>query len=184
MALIRHLAALRPGPMTSPTASAKAALRALARRWLTLDAEIKSHDADLDALTAACAPTLEGGSWHVDWHGGRDADPGRRQSRAHPLGSGLCQAVRRLSHSGLERQDHRATGSTAAAIVRPMRLSIVWSLSGCAAIHPPSPTSVDERQKVRARWRSFAVSSALSHERSSAISAAPTGLPQRSLPAS
>jgi transposase len=59
MALIRHLAALRPGAMTSPTASAKAALRALARRWLMLDAEIKSHDADLDALTAACAPALK-----------------------------------------------------------------------------------------------------------------------------
>ena len=59
MALVRHLAALRPGAMTSPTASAKAALRALARRWLMLDAEIKGHDAALDALTTACAPTLK-----------------------------------------------------------------------------------------------------------------------------
>jgi transposase len=31
MALVRHLAELRPGAMTSPTASAKASLRALAR---------------------------------------------------------------------------------------------------------------------------------------------------------
>jgi transposase len=59
MALIRHLAALRPGGITNPTASAKAALRALARRWLVLDAEIKSHDAALDALTTACAPALK-----------------------------------------------------------------------------------------------------------------------------
>lgn len=59
MALIRHLAALRPGAMTDPTASAKVALRALARRWLLLDAEIKSHDAALDALTTACAATLK-----------------------------------------------------------------------------------------------------------------------------
>jgi transposase len=59
MTLIRYLAALRPGAMTSPTAAAKATLRALARRWLMLDAEIKSHDADLDALTTACAPTLK-----------------------------------------------------------------------------------------------------------------------------
>src|SRR3954447_21761640 len=58
MALIRHLAALRPGALTSTTASAKAALRALARRWLTLDAEIQAHDAHLDALTAACTPAL------------------------------------------------------------------------------------------------------------------------------
>jgi transposase len=58
MRLIRHLAALRPGALTSPRASVKAALRALARRWLALDAEIKAHDAHLDALTAACTPTL------------------------------------------------------------------------------------------------------------------------------
>ncbi len=44
MALIRHLAALRPGPMISTVASAKTALRAIARRWLTLDAEIRAHD--------------------------------------------------------------------------------------------------------------------------------------------
>ena len=58
MALIRHLAALRPGPILSVTASAKAALRAIARRWLTLDAEIRAHDADLEALTASCVPAM------------------------------------------------------------------------------------------------------------------------------
>ena len=58
MTLIRHLAALRPGPILSATASAKAALRAIARRWLTLDAEIRAHDADLEALTASCAPAM------------------------------------------------------------------------------------------------------------------------------
>jgi transposase len=57
-ALVRHLAALRPGAMTSPTASAKASLRALARRWLDLDAEIKAHDAQLGTLVESCAPTL------------------------------------------------------------------------------------------------------------------------------
>jgi hypothetical protein len=58
MTLIRRLAALRPGVMTSVTASAKMALRAIARRWLALDAEIKEHDAHLEALTAARAPQL------------------------------------------------------------------------------------------------------------------------------
>ncbi len=37
MALVRHLAALRPGPLTSTTASTRACLRAIARRWLDLD---------------------------------------------------------------------------------------------------------------------------------------------------
>ena len=59
MALIRHLAALRPGALTSTTASTKTALRALARRWLALDAEITEHDLALDALTDACAPGLK-----------------------------------------------------------------------------------------------------------------------------
>ena len=39
MRVVNHLAALRPGPILSATASAKAVLRAIARRWLTLDAD-------------------------------------------------------------------------------------------------------------------------------------------------
>ncbi len=43
--LVRALAARRPGPRTSPTASARTVLRALARRWLALDAEIREQTA-------------------------------------------------------------------------------------------------------------------------------------------
>lgn len=42
MALIDRCAGLRPGPVTTPTAAAKHALRALARRWLTLAEEINA----------------------------------------------------------------------------------------------------------------------------------------------
>ncbi len=58
MALIRHLAALRPGPLTCTTASAKISLRAIARRWLDLDAEVRSHDAHLEELVEQCAPAM------------------------------------------------------------------------------------------------------------------------------
>jgi transposase len=58
MTLIRHLAALRPGPLTSTTASAETSLRAIARRWLALDEEIRGHDAHLEQLTRRCAPEL------------------------------------------------------------------------------------------------------------------------------
>ncbi len=58
MALLRHLAGLRPGPLTSTTASAKTSLRAIARRWLTLNEEIKTHDAHLEQLTGQLAPEL------------------------------------------------------------------------------------------------------------------------------
>jgi transposase len=57
-ALTRHLAALRPGPIDSTEASAKAGLRALARRWLALDDEIRNHDVHLDRLTRLSAPEL------------------------------------------------------------------------------------------------------------------------------
>jgi len=57
-ALVRHLAASRPGPLTTTTASAKAGLRAIARRWLDLDAEIGSHDAHLCRLAERCAPEM------------------------------------------------------------------------------------------------------------------------------
>jgi transposase len=58
MTMIRALAALRPGTMTSPTASAKLVLRALARRWLTLNAEIIEHDTALETLVRDRAPAL------------------------------------------------------------------------------------------------------------------------------
>jgi len=58
MALLHRLAALRPGPITSTLSSAKVSLRAIARRWLALDVEIKQHDVLLETLTAIRAPEL------------------------------------------------------------------------------------------------------------------------------
>lgn len=63
IALIRHAAALRPGNITSPTASAKASMRAIARRWLTLHEEIQTHEQALDRLVRDRAPGL------MDSHG-------------------------------------------------------------------------------------------------------------------
>ena len=57
-ALIRHLAALRPGPLASTEASARAGLRALAGRWLAPDEEIRSHDVHLEELMRLHAPEL------------------------------------------------------------------------------------------------------------------------------
>lgn len=56
--LIDRCAGLRPGSIGDTTASTKHALRALAARWLTLAAEIDSHDEVLDTITQAAAPTL------------------------------------------------------------------------------------------------------------------------------
>jgi transposase len=58
MVLIRRCAALRPGKVTDVTAAAKHALRAIARRWLDLDAEITAHEKTLGELTEQTAPQL------------------------------------------------------------------------------------------------------------------------------
>ena len=58
LTLVRHLAALRPGPMVSTAASAKVALKAIARRWLVLREEIEGHDRELDRLVSTNAPDL------------------------------------------------------------------------------------------------------------------------------
>ncbi len=57
-ALLDRCAGFRRGPIDSTTASAKHTLRALARRWLELAAEIAEHDRVLDQLTRTAAPTL------------------------------------------------------------------------------------------------------------------------------
>lgn len=56
--LIRHIAALRPGKITSPTASAKASMRAIARRWLALHEEIQTHERELERMVREKAPEL------------------------------------------------------------------------------------------------------------------------------
>ena len=58
VALIRHIAAFRPGDIDTPLASAKMAMKALARRWLWLNDEIIAHDAELQRLVTERAPTL------------------------------------------------------------------------------------------------------------------------------
>lgn len=60
-ALLDRCGGFRPGVVTDTTASAKHTLRALAKRWNDLDAEIDSHDRLLDDLTAQASPTLRDG---------------------------------------------------------------------------------------------------------------------------
>ena len=54
-------AGLRPGPIDTPTASAKYTLRALARRWMALTEEMALHDQHLARRTTETSPTLREG---------------------------------------------------------------------------------------------------------------------------
>jgi transposase len=57
-ALRDRCAGLRPGPVTTPSAATKHAIRALARRWILLEAEVKEHEQIIDAFTQAAAPAM------------------------------------------------------------------------------------------------------------------------------
>ena len=57
-ALLARCTRLAPGVLVDVTAAVKHAIRALATRWRVLAVEIDTHDAALDALTAAAVPTL------------------------------------------------------------------------------------------------------------------------------
>jgi transposase len=59
--LLKRCSLYRPGDIDDTTASAKHALRALAKRWTDLDNEITEHDKLLDVLTAQASPTLRDG---------------------------------------------------------------------------------------------------------------------------
>src|SRR5688500_2181884 len=56
--LLARAARFRPGPLNSPTAATRAAMTAVARRHLALDAELAGLDAELERLLAAAAPDL------------------------------------------------------------------------------------------------------------------------------
>jgi transposase len=56
--LVQATAGLEPGPVTTPVAAATLGLRALARRYQLLSAELTGLDAELDRLTRAAAPRL------------------------------------------------------------------------------------------------------------------------------
>ncbi len=58
VALVRHIAAFRPGEINNTMACAKAAMRALARRWLWLHVQIITHDKELERLVTARAPDM------------------------------------------------------------------------------------------------------------------------------
>ena len=57
-ALVGSGAAMRPGPLTTPTAATKTTLRTLARRRQQLQAELDRLDRQLQELVTAAAPTL------------------------------------------------------------------------------------------------------------------------------
>ena len=116
--LLTRCAGLRPGPVDTPTASAKHTLRALARRWMALSEEIAIHDQHLARLTTETAPTLREG-FGVGAHTAAELlivfadNPDRIRSEAAfatlcgacpiPASSGMTTGWHRLNRGGQRR---------------------------------------------------------------------------------
>jgi transposase len=110
IALIRHIAAFRPGALTSTTASAKTAMRALAQRWLALHDEIQAHDKALEQLASTVwsprhgSPTSSRVSAIIPSTGSTNCchGTGRRQTGSRIWSRPLEQRLRRThdDHAG------------------------------------------------------------------------------------
>ena len=108
MVLIRRCAALRPGAVVDPTTAAKHTLRAIARRWLALDAEIKTHEQVLSRLTGELVPDLVAAFGIGRRHRRRDAHRRRRQPRTGQVRAGVRPTLRGRPDTGLLGDDHPA----------------------------------------------------------------------------
>ncbi len=164
---IRACAALRPGPVADPASAVKTALRALARRWQALQAEIGDLETQLTPLVTAAAPGLLalpgiGVETAAQLLVTAGDNPDRLRSEASfarlcgaapiPVSSGRTD--RHRLHRGGDRQ---ANGAPCGASP--------WS--AWAATSRPRPTSPAAPPRARPRPRSCAASSATSPAKSS-----------------
>lgn len=162
--------ALRPGPVTDPTTAAKHTLRAIARRWLAMDAEIKTHEHVLNQLTTELVPDL------VAAFGiGADvpaemlivAGDNPERIKSEPAFARLCGVAPIPASSGMTTRHRLNPGGHRQANSAP--------LPGChrpLAVPPthPGPTTNAGRLRAGPRPRSSVVSSACWPAKSGATS--------------
>jgi transposase len=144
-ALVRACAAMRPGPLTSPTATTKAALRTLARRWQQLQAELDQLDGQLQTLVAAAAPTLLTLSGvGVDTAGQLLVTAGDNPQRLHSEAAfaHLCGAAPIPASSGRTDRHRLNRGGDRRANHALWRIALVRM-----RCHPPTRAYVERRTK-------------------------------------
>jgi hypothetical protein len=175
-ALVRLCAAMRPGPLTSPSAATKASLRTLARRWQQLQAELDHLDTQLQELVASLAPTLLAlPGVGIDTAGQLLVTAGDNPNGCAPKPpSRTCAAP---PPSPPPQAAPTATGSTAAGTAAPTTPCGASPWSACTATHQPGPMSSDGPNKAYPSSTSCTASSATSPARSTPTSPAPNPPP-------
>ena len=149
--LLTRCARLRPGPLDTPTASAKHALRALARRWMALTEEIAIHDQHLARLTAKTSSTLRE-DFGVGAHTAAELliifgdNPDRIRSEAAfaklcgtcpiPVSSGMTTGRHRLNRGGHRHANAWLQADGIAAFNR--RFAVPAAQAGTAFVPPPT----------------------------------------------
>ena len=144
-ALVRACAAMRPGPLTTPTAATKAALRTLARRWQQLQAELTQLDRQLQDLVAAAAPTLMAlPGVGVDTAGQLLVTVGDnpQRLRSEAAFAHLCGAAPIPASSGRTHRHRLNRGGDRQANHALWRITLVRM-----HCHPPTRASVERRTK-------------------------------------
>ena len=165
--LLRRCASLRPGPLDTPTASAKHTLRALARRWFALAEEIATHDPHLARLTTQTSPTLRAG-FGVGANTAAELlivfgdNPERIRSGLPPSRSSAARALSPPRPGGPPGD----TASIGVVTARPTRPSIGRSSSACGTTSQRSTTSCDVRRTAGRNGRSSGASNGSSLARS------------------
>ena len=153
--------ALRPGPLTSPTAATKTTLRSLARRWQQLQAELDQLDTQLRALVTAAAPP-----WSPARGRGRDRRPATGDRRRQPPAAALegrgRAPVRRRCHPGVlgphrpppARPRRRPPSRQRLVAHRPGPHALPPTDQGlCAAAHQPGPVHARHHALLEALYR-------------------------------
>jgi len=139
-ALVTTWAAMRPGPLTSPTAATKASLPTLARRWQQLQAELLQLDSQLQDLVAAAAPTLVAlPGVGIDTAGQLLVTAGDNPNGSAPRLPSPIGAAPRPSQR--PRAAPTATGAIAAVPAGPTMPGGGSPWSRCTATHRPEPMS-------------------------------------------
>ncbi len=160
---VRTCAAFRPGAVDDPAAATKTALRALARRWQALQAEIDELDAHLATLVSAAAPQLIAlPGVGVDTAGQLlvTAGDNPERLRSEATFARLCGAAPIPVSSGRTDRHRLHRGGDRLANSGLWRIALVRM-----HCHQPRTTSPAAPQKARPRRTSCAASSATSPAR-------------------
>jgi transposase len=164
--LVTACAQLETSQVQGAEAGCRHALRALARRWLALHEEIKSHTKLLEARTTAACPALVeafgiGADTAADLLIAAGDDATRIRSDA--AYAKLCGAAPIPASSGKTTRHRLSRGGNRqanAALHRIVTVRMRWH-------EPPGPTSPDAPPRARPNARSCAASNATSRARPS-----------------